>query len=125
MRRAQILLKADANDPNWSDHQIAGAFDCRPQTIEEVRRRFVMEGFHVAVCGKRPEQPPRSKILDGAQEAKIIALRLGSPPEGFAQWSLRLLADKVVELEIAPAVSYEKRLGRLMLRDRAETQHSR
>jgi transposase len=107
VRRAQMLLKADANGSNWSDQAIAEAFDCRYQTVEDLRRRFVTEGFDVAVCGKQRKQPPRSKILDGKQEAQMIALRLGSPPEGFAHWSLRLLADKVVELEIADSVSHE------------------
>jgi transposase len=107
VRRAQILLKADADGPNWSDKEIAEAFYCRRQTVEDLRRRFVTEGLETAVSGQKRERPPRSKALDGEQEAKIIALRLGSPPEGFAYWSLRLLADKVVELEIADSISHE------------------
>ena len=75
--------------------------------MEDLRRRFVTEGLETAVSGQKRERPPRSKALDGEQEAKIIALRLGSPPEGFAYWSLRLLADKVVELEIADSISHE------------------
>ena len=107
VRRAQILLKADANGPNWTDEAIREAFDCQRQTVENLRHRFVTEGFEIAIQGKQRESPPRSKVLDGEQEAKIIALRLGSPREGFSQWSLRLLADKVVELEIVESISHE------------------
>lgn len=105
VRRAHILLKADAAGPNWTDARIAEAFDCPVQTVENVRQRLVTEGFDIAVHGK-PKRP-RPKVLDGEQEAKIIALRLGSPPKGFANWSLRLLAEQAVILEIVPAVGHE------------------
>jgi hypothetical protein len=105
VRRAQILLKADADGPGWTDAAIADAYGCRVQTVEGVRQRFVTEGFEAVFHG-RPK-PPRPKALDGEQEARVIALRLGPPPAGFADWSLRLLAEKVVELEIAGAVSHE------------------
>jgi transposase len=104
--RAQVLLKADADGPKWSDAKIAEAFDCRRQTIEKIRERFVVDGFDVTINGK-PKRRVRSKILDGEQEAKIIALRLGQPPKGFANWTLRLLAEQAVALEIAESVSYE------------------
>ena len=65
------------------------------------------DGFEVVLNGKTRESPPRRKVLDGEQEAKVIALRLGEPPEGFANWSLRLLANRVVELGIAESVSHE------------------
>lgn len=107
VRRAQILLKADAEGPCWSDSRIAEAFNCRRQTVENLRRRLVTEGFDVAVNGKKRTTPPREKILDGEQEAKVIALRLGPAPEGFANWSLRLLADQVVELGISDSISHE------------------
>lgn len=106
IQRARILLKADADGPHWTDSEIAEAFDCRTKTVENVRERFVTEGFEVTVHGKRKRRV-RAKVLDGAQEAKIIALRLGSPPGGFANWTLRLLAEQVVALEIVEAVSYE------------------
>lgn len=105
VRRANILLKADADGPAWTDARIAEAYGCRRQTVENLRQRLVTEGFESAVNGRA--RAPRPKVLDGAQEAKIIALRLGPPPAGFANWSLRLLAERVVELAIAPAVSYE------------------
>jgi len=107
VRRANILLKADANGPNWPDTKIAEALSCRVKTVENVRRRLVTEGFEAVLNRKRRETPPTPKILDGQQEAKVIALRLGDPPAGFANWSLRLLADQVVALEIADSISYE------------------
>lgn len=107
VRRAQILLKADADGPNWTDQRIAEAFDCRRQTVENVRESLVINGFDVALNGKQRETPPRKKLLDGEQEAKIIAMRLGSPPDGFSNWTLRLLAEKVVALEIVESISYE------------------
>ena len=107
VRRAQMLLKADADGPNWTDKRIADALSCRTKTLENVRQRLVTEGFEIALNGKKRETPPRPKRLDGEQEAKVIALRLGDPPQGFANWSLRLLANKAVELEIVDSVSHE------------------
>ena len=107
VRRAQMLLKADAEGPNWTDKQIAEAFSCRTKTVENVRQKFVTEGFDVSLNRKKRDTPPRSKLLDGEQEARVIALRLGKPPEGYANWSLRLLAENVVELGIVETISYE------------------
>lgn len=105
VRRANVLLQADANGPAWTDKRIAEAYRCRTKTVENVRQRFVERGFRETLDGRRPEDPPRAKLLDGEQEAKVIATRLGRPPEGYANWTLRLLARKVVELEIAESVS--------------------
>jgi hypothetical protein len=107
VRRAQILLKADADGPAWSDSRIAEAFGCRRQTVEMIRQRLVESGFQETLDGKKRADPPTPKLLDGEQEAKIIATRLGPPPKGYANWTLRLLARKVVELQIVDAVSYE------------------
>jgi transposase len=107
VRRAQILLKADVNGSNWTDSHIAEAFGCRRQTVETIRQRFVERGFEETLEGKKRATPPTEKLLDGEQEAKIIATRLGPPPKGYAHWTLRLLARKVVELEIVKAISYE------------------
>jgi Homeodomain-like domain len=107
VRRAQILLKADADGPNWVDERIAEAFTCRTRTVERLRQRFVEQGFEETLHRVERKQPPVQKLLTGEQEARIIATRLGSPPKGFANWTLRLLARKVVELEIVDAVSYE------------------
>lgn len=107
VRRAQILLKADVRGPKWTDARIAEAFSCRTQTVENLRKRLVVEGFEIALNGKPRESPPRKKCLDGKQEAKVIAMRLGKPPKGYANWSLRLLADRVVELGLADSISHE------------------
>lgn len=107
VRRAQILLKADADGPAWSDSRIAEAFGCRRQTVEGIRQRFVEFGFEETLDGKKRTAPPTEKLLDGEQEAKIIATRLGPPPKGYANWTLRLLARKVVALEIVDTISYE------------------
>jgi Homeodomain-like domain len=107
VRRAQILLKADVEGPNWTDKQIAEAFDCRTKTVENIRQRLVEQGFSETLNGVRRATPPTEKCLDGEQEARIIALRLGPPPKGYNNWSLRLLARKVVELEIVESVSHE------------------
>jgi hypothetical protein len=107
VRRAQVLLKADVDGPAWTDKQIAEAFGCRTKTVENIRQRLVLEGFAVALEGKRPATPPRQPVFAGEQQAKVIALRLGPPPKGFANWSLRLLAEKIVELEIVESVSHE------------------
>jgi hypothetical protein len=107
VRRAQILLKADAVGPNWTDQRIAEAFSCRTRTVEKIRQRLVEQGFEETLQGAKRPQPPVEKLLDGEREARIIATRLGPPPKGYANWTLRLLARKVVELEIVPAISYE------------------
>jgi transposase len=107
VKRANILLKADAGGPGWTDAKIAEALDCRTKTVENVRQRFVEQGFEIALNGRKREKPPTEKLLDGEQEAKIIAMRLGQPPAGYGKWTLRLLARKVVELEIVEAVSYQ------------------
>lgn len=107
VKRAQILIKADVNGPAWTDAKIAEAFDCRTKTVENVRKRFVECGFEVTLNGKLRETSPTAKLLNGEQEAKIIALRLSTPPAGYGKWTLRLLARKVVELEIVDAVSYQ------------------
>jgi hypothetical protein len=107
VRRAQILLKADADGPNWTDLRIAEAFTCRTRTMEKIRQRLVERGFSETLQGTQRAQPPVEKLLDGEQEARIIAARLGPPPRGYANWTLRLLACKVVELGIVETISYE------------------
>jgi hypothetical protein len=107
VRRAQILLKADADGPAWTDRQIAEAFGCRRKTVENVRQHLVELGFDQTLNGIKRTMPPTAKLLDGEQEAKIIATRLGPPPPGYANWTLRLLARQVVELSIVESVSHE------------------
>jgi transposase len=106
-RRAQILLKADADGPGWSDVKIAEAFDCRVQTIEHVRKRLVTEGFALALHGQKRQEPPTRPKLDGEAEAQVIAMRLGKPPVGYGHWTLQLLADELVALEVVESISHE------------------
>lgn len=107
VRRAQILLKSDADGPNWTDGRIAEAFSCRVQTIENLRRRLVTEGFEAALHGRQRQTPPTPPLLDGQGEAKLIALRLGKPPAGYGRWTLQLLADELVALEVVDSISIE------------------
>jgi hypothetical protein len=107
LRRATILLKADVDGPAWNDAEISGAVGCRTRTVENVRQAFVLEGFEAALVRKNRATPPTPKLLDGAGEAKLIALRLGQPPAGFGRWTLRLLADQLVELEVVDSISPE------------------
>jgi hypothetical protein len=106
-RRAQILLKADADGPAWPDLKIAEAFNCRVQTIENLRKRLVIEGFELALEGKKRPEPPTPPKLDGVGEAKLIAMRLGKPPAGYGHWTLQLLADELVALEVVDSISHE------------------
>ena len=107
VRRAQILLMADADGPPWTDQQIADAFSCRTKTVENIRQRCVLDGFERALERKQRPSPPVPKLLDGEQEAQVIALPLGPPPKGYANWSLRLLARRVVALAIVESISHE------------------
>ncbi|MHB1038578.1 MAG: IS630 family transposase [Pirellulales bacterium] len=107
VRRAQILLQADADGPNWPDVRIAEAYHCRVQTIENLRKRLFTEGFETALNGKTRESPPTPPLLDGEKEAKLLALRLGKPPAGYGHWTLRLLADELVALEVVDSISHE------------------
>jgi len=109
-RRAQILLKVDegAGGPGWADARAAEAFDAHPDTVSDVRRRLVEEGFERALERKAQMNPSVPRKLDGAAEARLIATLQGPPPEGRSRWSLRLVADRVVELGITEApVSHE------------------
>ncbi|MEJ7595536.1 MAG: helix-turn-helix domain-containing protein [Planctomycetaceae bacterium] len=106
-RRARILLKTDAAGPAWTDEKFSEAFGCRVQTGDCVRKRLVMESFESALEGQKRQTPPTPAILDGEAEAKVIAMRLGKPPAGYGRWTLRLLAEQVVALEIVESISHE------------------
>lgn len=107
LRRATILLKADADGPAWDDAKISEAVGCRARTVENVRQAFVLEGFEMALVRKKRATPPTPKLLDGAGEAKLIAMRLGKPPTGYGHWTLRLMADQMVELEVVGSICPE------------------
>ena len=108
LTHARILLKADEGEagPRLSDEAIAEALDVNRSTVERVRIRCVEDGFEAALR-PRPSRQLHPRKLDGAQEAHLVALACSPAPKGRARWSLRLLADKIVELEIADAISYE------------------
>jgi hypothetical protein len=107
-RRARILLAADVGGdrPAQTDAAVAAATQVDPRTVARVRAEFVQQGLERALCGRRPIFPPRRKLSD-AQEAQVLVLAQSEPPAGRARWSLRLLADRVVELEVVEAISHE------------------
>ena len=107
VRPAQILLNADAGGPCWTGGRIADAFSCRSRPAERLRQRFVERGFDEALNRAERKEPPVPKLLTGDQEARIIAMRLGQPPRGDGNWTLRLLARKVVEPEVVGSIRYE------------------
>jgi transposase len=105
-RRAQILLKADAGDEGsgFTDREIAEALDVGLATVHRVRQAYVEQGFE-AVFSRKPKCRHRPRILDGAAEAQLVVLTCSPAPEGFARWTLQLLANRIVELEIVPSIS--------------------
>jgi transposase len=104
---ARILLKADTgpDGPGWLDSQICEAFEVSPSGVYRVRKRFAQEGL--SALNRRPSSRPRPRLLDGEQEARLVALACSSPPEGSARWTLHLLADRMVTLEYVESISYE------------------
>jgi transposase len=108
LTHARVLLKADQgpDGPAWTDDRIVEALEVSRPTVERLRRRFAEEGLGAALQRRPPRREYRRK-LDGEQEARLVALSCSEPPEGHARWSMRLLADKLVALEVVEAVSYE------------------
>jgi transposase len=106
---AQILLLADVSEqgPGWKDEAVAQACGVTVRTVENIRKRLVMEGLESALNRKPQARPSRQKILDGEKEAKVIAVCCGSKPAGHARWTLRLLAQRIVELDIVDSISHE------------------
>ena len=106
---AQVLLLADCgrNGPAWKDEAIAEACRVTARTVENLRKRLVLEGLDAALNRKRQLRLSRQKILDGEKEAKVIALCCGAKPSGHARWTLRLLAERAVELDIVESISHE------------------
>jgi Homeodomain-like domain len=121
LTKARILLKADVPEAGegWSDSAISAALDTSMDTIGRTRRRLVEGGFEAALSRKYNPNSARPRIFDGAAEAKLIALTCSAAPEGFARWSLRLLEEKVVELNIVEKAS-DNTIGRT-LKKRAQT----
>lgn len=108
LAHARILLQADEAEsgPRRTDGDIARALNVHVRTVERVRQRFVEQGLPAALVPK-PSERVYPRLLDGAQEARLIALACSPPPEGKSHWTLRLLAERLVELEIAETASYE------------------
>jgi len=113
--KARILLKADVSraGEGWRDRQIATALDASPSTILRTRQQLVEEGFEAVLLRKHSPNSARRRIFDGASEAKLIALTCSEPPKGRAKWTLRLLEDKVVELNIVAHAS-DNTIGRTL-----------
>jgi transposase len=109
LTHARILLKADAAEGGhaWPDGRIAEALEVSTATVERVRQRFVEQGLEAALDRKPREQPAREIKLDGRAEARLIALACSAPPDGRAVWTMQLLADKLVELEVVDSISDE------------------
>ncbi len=102
---AHILLKTDGEGPNWSDSRISEAFGCHMRTVANVRQRLVEHGLEGALERKKREVPPRQRKLDGAAEARLIALSCSKPPAGRAGWTLQMLADELVVLGVVDEIS--------------------
>ncbi len=107
IKHAHILLNVDVSGPAKEDLEVATVFRCHRNTVANVRQRFVEQGLDAALGRKKRATPPVEKLLDGRQEARLIALSCSASPEGRARWSLRLLADELVALEVVDAISYE------------------
>jgi len=109
LTRARILLKADAaqGGPAWPDERIAEAVEVSVATVERLRQRFVEQGLEAALDRKKQDRPSRACKLDGRAQARLIAVARSAPPEGRQQWTLRLLADRLVELEIVDTICHE------------------
>ena len=114
LTHARILLKADQSPQGagWVDEQVAEAVEVSQPTVARVRKQYFEEGLEAALNRRPPKREYRRK-LDGEQEAHLLALACSQPPEGQARWSLRLLADKLVELEVVEEVSYQT-VGRIL-----------
>jgi DNA-binding transcriptional ArsR family regulator len=108
LTHARILLKADQSPegPGWVDEQVAEAVEVSQPTVSRVRKQYFEEGLEAAL-NRRPPNKEYHRKLDGEQEARLVALACSEPPEGQARWSLRLLADKMVELEVVDDLSYQ------------------
>ena len=104
--RALLQYDAGADGPAWNVADVAGALGATSRTIEHLKKRFVEEGLEAALERKPREKPPREVIFDGAFEARLVALACSDVPEGHRRWTVRLLADKVVELKVAKSVSH-------------------
>jgi len=107
LTHARVLLKADAGGPNWTDARIADALDVGVRTIESLRKRFVEEGLDSALNRRKQVRPSRVPKLDGDAEARLVALACSEAPDGRKRWTLRMLADRLVVLDVVDSISHE------------------
>ena len=107
IKHANILLAADENGASMKDEDIAKAFRCHSNTVANVRQRFVEQGLEQALERKRRDAPPVPRLLDGRGEARLIAVACGEPPKGRAEWTMQLLADRLVVLGVVDSISDE------------------
>jgi len=105
IKHAYILLAVDADGPNLSDEDSARIFGCHQNTVRNVRQRFVEQGIEVALERKKRDKPPRELKIDGEKEAQLIAIVCSEPPAGRAKWTLKMLAERLVELDIVDTIS--------------------
>lgn len=105
VKHAHILLAIDADGPNWPDHQAAKAYTCHQNTVRNVRQRFVEQGLEAALERKPQDAPSRKRIIDGDCEARLISIACSTPPEGYAKWTMHLLADELVALHVVESIS--------------------
>jgi transposase len=107
IRHAHVLLQADTNGHKAKDADISKMVHCHTNTVACIRQRFVEEGLESALQRKKREKPARERVLDGEGEARLIALACSEPYEGRSRWTLKLLADKLMEMEVVESISYE------------------
>ena len=105
IKHANILLAVDADGPNWPDHQAAKAYKCHQNTVVNVRQRFVEQGFEAALERKKQQSASRKRIIDGESEARLLSIACSKPPEGYAKWTMQMLAEELVALKVVDSVS--------------------
>jgi transposase len=105
IKHANVLLKIDADGSRWNDRQAAEAFACSARTVFSIRQRLVEEGLEAALTRKKRERPPIEPLLDGEKEARLLQIACSRPPEGRARWTLKLLAEEMITLEVVESIS--------------------
>jgi len=105
IKHANVLLQVDATAPDWSDEQIGEAFECAPRKQFSIRQHFFEQGLDAALDRKQRERPSREPLLDGDKQARLVQIACSDPPPGRARWTLQLLSERLVELEIVESMS--------------------
>jgi len=105
IKHANVLLQVDADGVDWGDEQAAEACSCSPRTVFNIRQRFVEQGLDAALLRKKRERPPTEPLLDGEKEARLVQIACSEPPAGQARWTLRMLAEELIALEVVASIS--------------------